>query len=133
MRAPQEPESTTIFSLLDTSNFIFYCRYVDFFNNYRFRSRLKKNYIIYFFIVFIKGPLKLVQLRSVDMRNRRMMEAVTSLCPHLQEVQFCFQENVIPDRDRLSAQDLKSMLTREKLNPNSCWSNVISNNFKIRF
>ena len=80
----------------------------------------------FFFVFFLfLGHLNLTFLRLVEIRSRKMMQAVTSLCPNLRIVQFdSHRSSGIAASDLMSAQELKSMFTREQSNVNSCWSKV---------
>ena len=72
------------------------------------------------FIPFL-GHLNLVELS----RSRKMMQAVTSLCPNLLTVQF--YSPAMAAFDLMSVQELQSMFTREQPNVNSFWSKVYFN------
>jgi hypothetical protein len=82
--------------------------------------------------VFFIGQLNLMQLPLVEIRSRKMMQAVTSLCPNLRIVEFdCYRFGITAPSDIMSIQELQSMLTREQSNANSCWSKVYFNCFNL--
>ena len=86
-------------------------------------SRLYSSSVVFmlFFIPFL-GHLKLVELPLVNIRSRKMMQAVTSLCLNLRTVHF--YSPAMTASDLMSVQELQSMFTREQSNTNSCWSKV---------
>jgi len=80
-----------------------------------------------FFYLFL-GHLNLTILQLVEIRSRKMMQAVTSLCPNLRKVQFDSRRSSgIAASDVMSVQALQSMFIREQSNVNSCWSKVYLN------
>lgn len=61
-------------------------------------------------------------LKGVDIESRKMMQAVTALCPNLREVQFR-RYGFIGAHDRLSVQELHSILLINQENF-GCWLKV---------
>ena len=69
--------------------------------------------------------MNLVGLNGIDITSKQMLQAVTSICPHLREVGFFKSENENDNDviDRLSVDELKIFLSSE-LNPSSCFLKV---------
>ena len=93
-----------------------------------FLNVLSQSVIIFCNFDFI-GHLNLIELEEVDIRSRKVMLMVQSLCPNLKSIRFR-QNNPMEDTnqsgDIISVDELKSMLAVEA----NWWSKVNNSQFK---
>ena len=71
---------------------------------------------------YIPGTLKLVEIEEVDIRSRKNLEIVESLCPDLKSIRFNHSESEDgAEQDLISIEEIQSIFSSDS----KCWSKVI--------
>ena len=92
--------------------------------------------VIICFFIYFSSLLNLVKVTGINICSRKMMHAITTLCPNLKHVKITGRLRHLPLEDVLSIKELQFLLSssmasfwyKVKLTPNNCFLLTCINN-----